>query len=189
MRPAVALVVITLATAACASGHHTSKPRPPTHSTEAIVSGTTVSSSRLVKGGRIRCAATVSGSVKAGSPLGLRFVLRNVSSRPAKMSLGGEGQWLVIRAADGTTYDTRVPLRNEVGPLMGLATIAPGTTKTVPWIGKYLPVRWQGPLLVTPGCGQTTGAHGRPGSTRCGGSGGGWGGTSVVVEFISVCPA
>jgi hypothetical protein len=27
------------------------------------------------------------------------------------------------------------------------------------------------------------------GSSRCGGSGGGWGGTGPTVEFISVCPA
>jgi hypothetical protein len=59
-----------------------------------------------------------------------------------------------LRAADGTTYDTRVPLRNELGPLAGPTTIAPGKTTKVPWIGKYLFVRWRGPLQVTPGCGQ-----------------------------------
>jgi hypothetical protein len=54
----------------------------------------------------------------------------------------------------GATYDTRVPLRNEFGPLAAPTTIAPGKTAKVPWIGKYLFVRWRGPLQVTPGCGQ-----------------------------------
>jgi hypothetical protein len=62
---------------------------------------------------------------------------------------------LVVRAADGTTYDTRVPLRNEIGPLIAAPPIAPGTTKKVVWVGKYLRVRWRGPLRVTPGCGTT----------------------------------
>jgi hypothetical protein len=34
-------------------------------------------------------------------------------------------------------------------------TIPPGTTKTVAYVGKYLRVRWRGPLQVTPGCEQT----------------------------------
>jgi len=34
-------------------------------------------------------------------------------------------------------------------------TIPPGTTKTVAFVGKYLRVRWRGPLRVTPGCEQT----------------------------------
>ena len=62
---------------------------------------------------------------------------------------------MVARAADGTTYDTRVPLRNETGVALGPTKIPPGTTKTVPEIGKYLRVRWQGPLRVTAGCGQS----------------------------------
>jgi hypothetical protein len=62
---------------------------------------------------------------------------------------------LVVRAADSTTYDTRVPLRNEIGPLVAAPPIAPGTTKRVAWVGKYLRIRWRGPLRVTPGCGAT----------------------------------
>jgi hypothetical protein len=112
-----------------------------------------VSSSRLILGGRVRCTATVSRSVQAGDPLGLTFAVHNVSNRPAQVPLYGGGLWMVVRAADDTTYDTRVPLRNEIGPLRAATTIPPGTTKTVD-AGKYLPVRWRGPLQVTPGCAQ-----------------------------------
>ena len=119
------------------------------------VSGTRVSSSRLILDGRVRCTATVAGSVQAGSPLGLTFTVRNVSRRPAKVLLGRGGEWLVVHAADGTTYDTRVPLRDEIGPLVLPTTLPPGTTKTVSYIGKYLFVRCSGPLRVTPGCGTT----------------------------------
>lgn len=121
----------------------------------ARVSARTTSSSRLILGGRVRCTATVSRSVSAGSPLGLTFVLRNLSRRTVKVPLSNGGLWLVVRAPDGTTYDTRVPLRNEIGPISVPTPIPPGTTKTVPWIGKYLRVRWRGPLRVTPGCGTT----------------------------------
>ena len=121
----------------------------------AQVSATTVSSSRLILHGTVRCTATVSRSVEAGSPLGLTFALRNVSKHPAKVLLGRGGQWLVVRAADGTTYDTRVPLRGEEGPIIFPTTVPPGTTKTVSYVGKYLLVRWSGPLRVTPGCGTT----------------------------------
>jgi hypothetical protein len=93
--------------------------------------------------------------VQVGSPLGLTFVVRNVSNQPARVFLGQGGLWLVVRAADGTTYDTRVPLRSEIGPISLPTTIPAGTSKTVSWVGKYLPVRWRGPLRVTPGCDQS----------------------------------
>jgi hypothetical protein len=121
----------------------------------ARISATAVTSSRLILGGRVRCTATVPDSVEAGSPLGLKFAVRNVSNRTVSVPLTGGGLWLVVRAADGTTYDTRVPLRNEIGPLVAAAPIAPDTTKRVAWVGKYLRVRWRGPLRVTPGCGTT----------------------------------
>jgi len=120
-----------------------------------LVSGRRVSSSRLILGGRVRCTATVSRSVQAGDALGLTFAVRNISSHPVEVPLTDGGLWLVVRAADGTTYDTRVPLRNEIGPVAASTEIPSGTTKTVPWIGKYLRVRWQGPLRVTAGCGQS----------------------------------
>jgi hypothetical protein len=121
----------------------------------ARISATTVSSSRLILDGRVRCTAAAPGSVEAGSPLGITFILRNVSKHPAKVFLGRGGQWVVVRAADGTTYDTRVPLRGEEGPIAIPTALPPGTTKTVSYVGKYLLVRWSGPLRVTPGCGTT----------------------------------
>ena len=35
----------------------------------------------------------------------------------------------------------------------------------------------------------SSGARSQPGSSRCGGSGGGWGGLGPMVEFISACPS
>jgi hypothetical protein len=43
-----------------------------------------VSSSRLILNGRARCTATVSRSVRAGDPLGLRFAVRNISTPPIR---------------------------------------------------------------------------------------------------------
>src|SRR3954470_15782657 len=155
------LLAITLAASACGGGQMgVSSTRSTSHTNDtavpqvSVASGT-VSSSRLILGGRVRCTATVSRSVQAGDPLGLTFSLRNVSNDPVKVPLYNGGLWLVVRAADGTTYDTRVPLRDEIGPITLPTTILPGTTKTVPEVGKYLRVRWRGPLQVTPGCGQT----------------------------------
>lgn len=121
----------------------------------AQVSATTVGSSRLIMHGTVRCTATVARSVEAGSPLGLTFAVHNLSKHTVKVLLADGGLWLVVRAADGTTYDTRVPLRSELGGIPFPATIPPGTTTTDPFVGKYLRVRWRGPLHVTPGCGKT----------------------------------
>jgi hypothetical protein len=157
---AAVLVAITVAVSACASSHHAVDPPTTGHMSntalpQASVDSRTVSSSRVILGGRVRCTATVSRSVHAGSPLGLTFAVRNVSNRTVRVPMTGGGLWVVVRAADSTNYDTRVPLRSEIGPLVAAPPIAPGTTKRVPWIGKYLRVRWRGPLRVTPGCGTT----------------------------------
>lgn len=102
--------------------------------------------------GRVRCTATVSRSVQAGDELGLAFAVQNISNRPVKVPVV-RGLWFVLSAADGTTYDTRVPLREEIGPMILPTTIPPGTTKTV--AGPDLRIRWRGPLRVTPGCVET----------------------------------
>src|SRR5436190_4307250 len=158
---AAVLVAMTLAASACGGGQpvmsgtlSTADVNDTAVPQDSVASGT-VSSSRLILGGRVRCTATVSRSVQAGDPVGLTFSLRNVSNDRVKVPLYRGGLWLVVRAADGTTYDTRVPLRDEIGPMMLPTTILPGTTKTVPEVGKYLRVRRRGPLQVTPGCGQT----------------------------------
>jgi hypothetical protein len=156
---AAVLVTMTLAASACGGGQPVMSGTPSTADVtdtagpeDSVASGT-VSSSRLILGGRVRCTATVAKSVQAGDPLGLTFSVRNVSNDPVKVSLYRGGLWLVVRASDGTTYDTRVPLLQELGPMPIPTTIPPGTTKTVPEIG--LRVRWRGPLHATPGCGQS----------------------------------
>jgi len=148
---AAVLVATTLAASAC-GGYQVSSQTPA--STSSTVSAGTVSSTGLILDGRVRCTATVSTTVQAGDALGLTFAVRNVSDRPVKVPLA-YASWFVMKAADGTTYDTRVLLRNELGPVIFPTTIPPGTTKTVSGIGKDLRVRWQGPLQITPGCEKT----------------------------------
>jgi hypothetical protein len=104
--------------------------------------------------GTVRCTATVKTPVEAGHALDISFHFHNVSSRTAKVQLGYGGMWVVVRSPDGTTYDTRIPLEDELGPYIPATAIAPGATKTEPM--RYLHVRWEGPLRITPGCGLST---------------------------------
>jgi hypothetical protein len=154
------LIASLLALSACAGGRHATT-HPSSHSDGStriqgtVVTARSTSSSRLILHRRVRCTATVSPSVLAGSSLGLTFAVRNVSNHPVKVVLANGGLWLVVRAADGTQYDTRIPLENESGGIPFPTTIRPGTTKKVAFIGKYLHVRWRGPLRITPGCEKT----------------------------------
>ena len=149
---AALLVAITLAASACGGGYEASASHHESDPGGSVTSTGTVSSSALILDGRLRCTATVSRTVQAGDSLGLTFAVRNISSRPVQVPLVN-GLWFVLRAAGGTTYDTRVPLGEEIGPMVIPATIPPGATKTVP--ATDLRVRWRGPLQVTPGCVQT----------------------------------
>jgi hypothetical protein len=154
---AAVLAVLSISVAACGSGRVASRPPSQygaSNSQGSAVSAKTISSSGLFDDGRLRCTAVVAKSVEAGSPLDVTLTVRNISDRTVAVLLRGEGLWLVVRAADGTTYDTRVPLRNEIGGIELPTPLAPGTTQTVDE-GKFLPVRWRGPLRVTPGCGKT----------------------------------
>jgi hypothetical protein len=156
VRCAIVLGATALAASACGGSHRAASTVVTLGGPlKERVSAKTVSSSRLILGGQVRCTATVARSVQAGESLGLRFAVRNISAHPVKVPLGRGSLWLVVRAADGATYDTRVPLRSEKGPMVIPATIPPGATKTVAFVGKYLRVRWRGPLQVTPGCEQT----------------------------------
>src|SRR5262245_44953097 len=110
---------------------------------------TTISSSRLLDHGRARCTATVRSPVQVGHTVSVRFAFRNISKRPIKVAFASE---LVLRAADGTTYASSIP------PLAALPRpptlpikIRPGASKT--WRDD-IPVRWNGPLRLTPQCGQ-----------------------------------
>lgn len=152
---AALLVGMMLAVSACGGGYQANASHNPGPPQGSVVSAGTVSSSALILDGRVRCTATVPRSVQAGSALGLTFTVRNVSDRPVKMRLAN-ASWLVVKAADGKTYDTRVLLRNQIGgPFIAPTPIPPGATRTLFSIGKYLAVRWSGPLRVTPGCDRT----------------------------------
>lgn len=110
---------------------------------------TTISrSSGLILDRRVRCTATVSSEVQAGDYVSVKLTLHNVSKRRVTVF---SPTWLVVRAADGTTYDTRVPLRDFSGPASSpMTTLRRGATKS---IGRVrVAVRWEGPLRITPGC-------------------------------------
>jgi hypothetical protein len=108
-------------------------------------------SSRLILGGRVRCTATVRSEVQVGRAVDVRFALRNISKRPVKVQLWVFSSGLVLNAADGTTYDTSVPFEALPGiPPPIPSKIAPGATRNIG--SQDVPVRWPGPLRITPGC-------------------------------------
>jgi hypothetical protein len=140
---AIALAAIALAVSACGRSHSTRNGPPP--------AGPTVSSSRLILDGAVRCTATVKTPVEVGHELQMSVTLHNLSQRKVQVPLGYGGEWVVVQSPDGTTYDTRIPLENELGPARPPVPLEPGATATEPL--QYLRVRWEGPLRVTPGCG------------------------------------
>jgi hypothetical protein len=141
--PAVVLLAsVALAASACRSSRRTTDPPDR---------GSTVSSTRMLLGGTVRCTASAETAVSAGHDLGVTFTLHNVSKLPADLHLSYGGVWVVVKSPDGTTYDTRVPLENASGPGAGPISIRPGATVRQ----RLLPdlrVRWTGPLRITPGC-------------------------------------
>jgi hypothetical protein len=152
---AAVLAAVALAASACGSSHRTSNPPPPsgpTHPTNSPpLSGPTVSSSRLILNGAIRCTATVNTTVPVGQELGISVSFRNVSKRTVDVQPGYGGVWAVVKSPDGTMYDTRVPWESRTGPGTPAISLEPGATQRDRL--RYLRVRWEGPLRVTPGCG------------------------------------
>jgi hypothetical protein len=123
-----------------ATGPHFRESRPPRIS----------SSSRLILHGRVRCTATAKGVVQAGHAASIKMVLRNVSKRSVKVFI-----WVnigaVVKAADGTTYDTEAYLNGLPGiPPPIPSELRRGATKRLRPVG--IPVRWAGPLQITPDC-------------------------------------
>ena len=110
-------------------------------------SATISRSSGLILQRRVRCTATVSSEVQAGQDVSVKFTLHNRSRRTIELF---GAAWLVVKAADGTTYDTRVPLQGLSQPAPGPTKLRPGATKTLGRVG--VAVRWKGPLRITPGC-------------------------------------
>lgn len=111
----------------------------------------TESSSRLLDGGRLLCTATVKPHVQLGQNVEVKLTLHNRSKRATKVSLWVFSAQMVVKTADGTTYDTSAPYRALPGipppiprKLRAGATIHPGPVA--------LTVRWRGPLQITPEC-------------------------------------
>jgi hypothetical protein len=108
-------------------------------------------SSRLLDRGRVRCTASVGSEVQVGHAVSVKFTLHNVSKHSVKVAL-----WfstgLVVKAADGTTYDPSALLDAFPGipppppprKLRAGATWHLGPEKVL--------VRWTGPLRITPKC-------------------------------------
>jgi hypothetical protein len=131
---ATGLVAVSLAASASTGGHRTAAA---------------VSSSRLVLRGTVRITVTIDSPVETGHALHVTYRVRNVSKQPRKIQLGYSNLWFVVHAADGTRYDTRVPLRDVIWPYIRPVELRPGETLTRS--APYLRVRWSGPLRITPG--------------------------------------
>jgi hypothetical protein len=140
---AALLAAVALAASACGSSHHPAS-NPP------AATGPTVSSSRLILDGAVRCTATLKTPVQAGHDLDVSVGFHNISEHPVNVQPAYGGQWVLVRSADGTTYDTRIPLENEDFLPGASIRIQPGATATRHL--QNLRVRWEGPLRVTPGC-------------------------------------
>jgi hypothetical protein len=135
------LIVVALAASACGSSHPPGAQSAP---------GRTVSATRLLPGGAVRCTATLTTPVQVGQELGVSVSLHNVSEHTVNVLPAYGGVWVVVKSPDGTTYDTRVPLENASNPGSVPIPIPPDGTKTTHL--SDLRVRWEGPLHVTPGC-------------------------------------
>jgi hypothetical protein len=133
-------VVAAVVLAAAACGGSAANPGPRA-----------VRSDRDILGGAIRCTATLRSPVEIGQDLGVSVTFRNVSDHMINVYPAYGGVWVLVKSADGTTYDTRVPLENSNGPPPSPIPVRPGATVTRHLLGGVR-IRWAGPLTVTPGC-------------------------------------
>jgi hypothetical protein len=151
-----ALVAIALAAPAC-GGSHRSTPGTTSVSPGPEISVRTVSSSGLILGGRVRCTASLTTPVGAGHELGVSFSLHNISRSAVRAATVEGSTGLVVKAADGTTYNTTTAEYaggSLGGPYRTPVTIKLGARTTrVPSSG--VSVRWRGPLQVIPECERT----------------------------------
>src|SRR5690242_8226224 len=121
------LVGIALATSAC-GGSHRNTPGTTAVAPAPQISERTVSSSGLILGGRARCTATATTPVEAGREIEVRFSLRNVSGSAVKAPTVEGSFALIVKAADGTTYNTTAASSAQGslgGPYRTPVTIAP----------------------------------------------------------------
>lgn len=91
--------------------------------------------------------------VEAGNEIAATFSLHNVSSHAVRAPVENASPRLVVRAGDGTKYDTQTAVfasGSLGGPYRPPITIQPGATRTM--LSPRVLVRWKGPLRVTPVC-------------------------------------
>ena len=110
----------------------------------------TLTSSSPVLRGHAVCSASVNSAVQAGRAVNVKFALRNVSRHSIKLSESVFTTSLVLKAADGTVYDSSAPLRGIPVPPPGHGLLRAGTTRHLG--AEKVPVRWRGPLQITPKC-------------------------------------
>jgi hypothetical protein len=123
----------------------------PAHVSGPWLLASTLRSSRLVVHGRVRCTVTVRSTVDVGQPVSVKFVLHNVSKHTATFSTWVGDADVALRAADGTSYDWGERFAGLPGIPPPIPTKIPaGATKLLGRIA--IPVRWSGPLQVTPEC-------------------------------------
>jgi hypothetical protein len=88
--------------------------------------------------------------VQAGQAVRVKFTLRNTSRHTLRFSEGVSGTSLVLKAGDGTTYDSGALLRGIPVPPPVRVKLRAGKTQHLG--AQRVPVRWRGPLQVTPEC-------------------------------------
>ena len=121
------------------------------HAGEVGLLAPTERSNRLVLGRRVRCSASVSSNVQAGDAVTVRLVLHNISKRAVTFRRGVFSASVVVRTADGTVYDPNAIYAGLPGiPPPILARIGRGANVLLRRVA--IPVRWRGPLELTPEC-------------------------------------
>lgn len=102
----------------------------------------------------MRCTASATTPVEAGQKLGVTFAFHNISDHAVKVGLAPWQVRFVLRAGDGTRFDTNALVSPTI-PYIAPTRLPAGATKLVPGLGSLVRVRWKGPLRITPMCGQT----------------------------------
>ncbi len=158
MKVLVVVAVLGMFLIDCSSPGRVSPPTGTTTVPSASPSGSSVltrpiSSSGLILHGRVRCTATLQTPMHAGHETGLTFALHNLTDDPVKVSVEPWDLTFVLKAADGTNYDTGGPPIFHSVPYRPPTEIEPGTTKILH--GADVWVRWAGPLSITPDCSGT----------------------------------
>lgn len=118
---------VAIVMSGCGAGRATTSPRS---GLTASVAEHIASSSRLVLDGHVWVTVAIETPVQVGHALDATFRFENVSRQSRRIQLGYGNLWLVVRGADGTKYDTRVPLRDVIWPYIQPITLRPGETVT-----------------------------------------------------------